>query len=259
MPLDGDPSDTGPNDTDTNDTDTNDTDTYDRDPAVGHRVDVARTLVNTRHGPAGLLRRPASRPWLTLVLGHGAGGGADARELGWLSRDLPPHGICVLRVEQPWRVAGRKVAARAAVLDEAWLDVLAGLERRTPLVVGGRSSGARVACRTAASVGALGCLALAFPLHPPWRPQQTRLPELQGSGVPTLVIQGERDVFGAAEAFLEVAGSIQIAPIADADHEFAVPRSSGRSASLVRVDVVGCVLAWLRELVRCRLDQGRDT
>ncbi len=221
--------------------------------------DGARTLVNTRHGPAGLFRTPASRPWLTLVLGHGAGGGPDARELGWLSQDLPRHGICVLRVGQPWRMAGRKVAARAAVLDEAWLDVLAGLERGTPLVVGGRSSGARVACRTAASVGALGCLALAFPLHPPWRPEQNRWPELQGSGVPTLVIQGERDVFGAAEAFPDAPGSIQIVPITDADHEFAVPPSSGRSAALVRADVVECVLAWLRSLVRSRPDQGYET
>lgn len=248
-----------PSDGDRRDTDAFDTDANVGDPAAGYRIDGVRTLVNTRHGPAGLLRTPASRPWLTLVLGHGAGGGADARELGWLSRDLPPYGICVLRVEQPWRVAGRKVAARASVLDEAWLDVLAGLERETPLVVGGRSSGARVACRTAASVGALGCLALAFPLHPPWRPEQTRLPELQGSGVPTLVIQGERDVFGAADAFHQVSGSIQIVPITDADHEFAVPRGSGRSAVLMRADVVGGVLAWLRELVRCRLDQGRDT
>lgn len=227
-----------------------------------------QTVIDTRHGPAGLLRSSAHRPWATLVLGHGAGGGADARELGWLATDLPVAGISVLRVEQPWRVAGRKVASGTAVLDESWLDALAQLERPTPLVVGGRSSGARVACRTATSVGAVGCLALAFPLYPPWRPEQSRLSELQGSGVPTLVVQGERDAFGTAADFPELPGSIRIVPVIEADHEFAVGRNCGRTSALTRADLVGCVVDWLRETVPApltptkvpsRLTPGRST
>jgi len=210
---------------------------------------LERSLVPTRHGPARLLRSPAERAWTTLVLGHGAGGGAQARDLGWLAHDLPAAGIQVIRVEQPWRVAGRKVAARAAVLDEGWFDVLAQLELATPLVVGGRSAGARVACRTAVSAGALGCLALAFPLHPPWRPEQSRLPELQASGVPTLVVQGERDPFGVAADFTELPDNCRVAAVIDADHEFAVRRGSPRTSALTRADLISCVLGWLREII----------
>ncbi len=209
---------------------------------------LERSLVQTRHGSAGLLRSPAERARTTLVLGHGAGGGAQARDLGWLAHDLPAAGIEVIRVEQPWRVAGLKVAARAAVLDESWMDVVSQLERDTALVVGGRSSGARVACRTAVAVGAVGCLALAFPLHPPWRPEQSRLPELRASGVPTLVVQGDRDPFGVAADFAGLPDSCRVAAVIDADHEFAVPRGSPRTSALTRADLIGCVLGWLSEI-----------
>ncbi len=213
---------------------------------------LEQTLVETRHGPARLLRSRARRPWLTVVLGHGAGGGANARDLGWLATDLPDEGVSVLRVEQPWRVAGKKVAARPAVLDEGWLDVLAQLHRETPTVVGGRSSGARVACRTATSVGALGCLALAFPLYPPWRPEQSRLPELQGCGVATLVVQGERDPFGTVKDFPGLPSQFRVTSLVAADHEFAVQRGSGRTAAETRADLVGSVLGWLHETVQAR-------
>lgn len=206
-------------------------------------------LVDTRHGPARLIRSPADAEWATLVLGHGAGGGAQARDLVWLARDLPRAGITVIRVEQPWRVAGGRVASRAPVLDQSWLDALSHLAGAAPLVVGGRSSGARVACRTATSAGALACLALAFPLHPPWRPEATRIAELQGSGVPTLVVQGDRDTFGPANAFPQLPGSIRIASLVGADHEFSRPRGSSGTAAQLRADLVGVVLTWLRELV----------
>lgn len=207
------------------------------------------SLVETRHGPARLVRSPVGHAWVTLVLGHGAGGGADARELRWLAADLPGEGVAVIRVEQPWRVAARKVAAGSAVLDEGWSDALGWVPRIGPLVVGGRSSGARVACRTATSVGALACLALAFPLHPPWRPEKSRWPELAGSGVPTLVVQGDRDPFGSAADFPELPGSIRIKSVDDADHEFSVRRGSGRTLASTRCELVGCVLGWLREIV----------
>ncbi|MDQ4038536.1 MAG: hydrolase [Actinomycetota bacterium] len=205
------------------------------------------TLLDTRHGPARLFHSPAQAPWATLVLGHGAGGGAQARDLVWLARELPPAEVSVVRVEQPYRVAGGKVAPRASVLDQGWLDVLLQLHTACPLVVGGRSSGARVACRTATSTDALACLALAFPLHPPWRPEVSRIAELRGSGVPTLVIQGDRDTFGSATDFPELPHSIRIAPLAGADHEFSAARRSSRTGAHLRTDLVGCVLAWLRE------------
>lgn len=194
------------------------------------------------------MRSSAAESWATLALGHGAGGGAHARDLGWLARDLPSEGIIVLRFEQPWRVAGRKVASRTAVLDECWMDMLASLRRDTPVIVGGRSSGARVACRTAGLVGAVGCLALAFPLRPPWNPGQTRWAELQACPVPTLIVQGDRDAFGTVVDFPELPAGIRLESVADADHEFTVRTGFGRTAARTRTDLVGHVLNWLRRI-----------
>lgn len=210
---------------------------------------VAASLVPTRHGPARLIASLAEKPSATLVLGHGAGGGAQAPDLRWLAEDLPATGINVVRVEQPWRVAGGRVAPRTQTLDQGWLDALAQLPRVTPLIVGGRSSGARVACRTAASVGAIACLALAFPLHPPWRPQDSRIAELLGSGVPTLVVQGDRDAFGPPTAFPPLPQSIRIEPLIGADHQFVAPRGSGRNAAVLRAELVGCARNWIREMI----------
>ena len=99
-------------------------------------------------------------------------------------------------VEQPYVVAGRRSPAPAKQLDAAWVAVLEDLESESPLITGGRSAGARVACRTAAQTGAAAVLCLAFPLHPPGRPEKTRQPELDAVPVPTLVVQGESDPFG---------------------------------------------------------------
>ncbi len=137
------------------------------------------------------------------MLGHGAGGGISACDLVAASDAARSVAVTVVLVEQPYRVAGRRSPGPAHQLDAAWLtviaalagDVLSGLE----IVTGGRSSGARVACRTAAQAGAIGVLCLAFPLHPPGRgddPAKSRLPELDAVAVPTLVVQGERDPFG---------------------------------------------------------------
>lgn len=155
----------------------------------------------TRHGQASVRVRPAADAVGALVLGHGAGGGVDAPDLRAVSAVAHEAGWTIALVEQPYRAAGRKAPPRAPVLDEAWLDVvralgsgeLAGL----PLVVGGRSAGARVACRTAASAGAAGVLCLAFPTQPPGRPDApSRVPELDGVDVPVLVVQGDRDPYG---------------------------------------------------------------
>ena len=201
-------------------------------------------LVSTPTGDARLIvDRSGRRARATLVLGHGAGGGVGARDLVALAAALPADGVTVVRVEQPWRVAGKRVAPAPATLDRGWLGALAHVEITAPLIVGGRSAGARVACRTALALGAAGCLALAFPLHPPRRaghpfdPARSRLPELLGAGVPTLVVQGERDAFGGPEA-LEAsrqhfpAGTVVI-EIPGADHSFAVLRGGSHTQGQV--------------------------
>ncbi len=153
--------------------------------------------LDTPHGPARAHVHPAERPTGALVLGHGAGGGVTAKDLQAASGVALELGLSVALIEQPYRVAGRKSPAPAAQLDAAWEAVIGALGfDGLPLVTGGRSSGARVACRTAAATGAAGVLCLAFPLHPPGRPEKTRLPELDAVTVPVLIVQGESDPFG---------------------------------------------------------------
>jgi predicted alpha/beta-hydrolase family hydrolase len=135
-----------------------------------------------------------------LVLGHGAGGGVEAPDLVGAATAARSAGLSVVLVEQPYRVAGRRSPAPARQLDAAWIAVVSQLRDDAlgglPLVAGGRSSGARVACRTADEVGAAAVLCLAFPVHPPGRPEKSRLTELEAVRVPTLVVQGESDPFG---------------------------------------------------------------
>jgi uncharacterized protein len=135
-----------------------------------------------------------------LVLGHGAGGGVTARDLVAVTKVARSEGIAVALVEQPYHVAGRRSPAPAAQLDAAWTSVVeqlaAGELRGLPMIAGGRSAGARVACRTAAATGAIAVLCLAFPVHPPGKPEKTRLGELDAVEVPVLVIQGVSDPFG---------------------------------------------------------------
>ena len=134
------------------------------------------------------------------MLGHGAAGGVGAPDLVAATKAAHAEGFSVALVEQPYRVAGRRAPAPAHQLDAAWLAVLEALKAGElaglPLVVGGRSMGGRVACRTAAAAGAVGVLSLAFPLQPPGRPTPSRLPELEEVSVPVLIVQGERDPFG---------------------------------------------------------------
>jgi hypothetical protein len=156
--------------------------------------------IATTHGPAKVHLHDAEKPPGALVLGHGAGGGVNAPDLAAATEVARSLGITVALVEQPYRVAGRRSPAPARQLDAAWLAVIDELAaeqlRGLPLVVGGRSAGARVACRTAAEAGAVAVLCLAFPVHPPGRPEKSRLEELDAVTVPTLVVQGERDPFG---------------------------------------------------------------
>lgn len=156
--------------------------------------------VETPVGPAQVqVDEPRGRARAVLVIGHGAGGGVDAPDILAVRAATVAVGVRVVRVTQPYRVAGRRTPAPAGQLDTAWLAVLEALRpewRRLPVITGGRSSGARVACRTAATAGAAGVVALAFPVHPPGRPEKTRLPEIDDVGVPVFVVSGERDPFG---------------------------------------------------------------
>ena len=157
--------------------------------------------IETPHGPARAHLHPADKPRAALVLGHGAGGGVSSRDLVTATNAALSEQISVALVEQPYRVAGRRSPAPAHQLDTAWTAVVEHLRegdlRGLRLLVGGRSSGARVACRTAEQTGAAGVLCLAFPLVPPGRAEaQSRLPELDAVTVPTLVVQGEGDPFG---------------------------------------------------------------
>nr|WP_233514816.1 alpha/beta family hydrolase [Micromonospora sp. LHW51205] len=158
--------------------------------------------MDTLRGRARFRFHPPADGATVLVLGHGAGGDVDAPDLTAVRDAVRDAGAGVALVTQPYRVAGRRAPAPAGHLDEAWTAVLAELRRRAPQVrdwvVGGRSSGARVACRTAAAVGAAGVVALAFPLHPPGRPERSRAAELL-TGLPTLVVNGDRDPFGVPE------------------------------------------------------------
>lgn len=163
---------------------------------------MARTVeIETPHGQARALLELLPRPPGAVVLGHGAGGGVEAPDILAAARAAARLGWSVIRVEQPYRVAGRRSPAPAAQLDVAWLAVVDRLRGKelagVRLVTGGRSSGARVACRTARAAGAAGVVCLAFPLQPPGRPNApSRLPELDAVDVPVLVVQGDRDPFG---------------------------------------------------------------
>ncbi len=181
---------------------------------------VEQVEIETPHGPARAHLEPMPDARGALILGHGAGGGVAARDLQTAGATAREQGFSVALVEQPYRVAGRRSAAPARQLDAAWLAVTARLAERElaglPLIFGGRSSGARVACRTATEGGAIAVLCLAFPLLPPRRaaaakPPESRLSELDAVSVPTLVVQGTGDRFGmppaaANRVVIQVAG-----------------------------------------------------
>jgi predicted alpha/beta-hydrolase family hydrolase len=160
--------------------------------------------IDTPHGPARAHLHLVDAPVAALVLGHGAGGSVTAPDLVAATEAALAAGLSVVLVEQPYKVAGRRSAAPVHQLDAAWTAVVeqlrAGELGDLPLIAGGRSSGARVACRTAAETGAIGVLCLAFPLHPPGRPEKTRQPELDAVQIPTLVVQGTADPFGMPAA-----------------------------------------------------------
>lgn len=205
----------------------------------------------TAQGPARWTVDAATSPRLALLLGHGAGGGIGTVDLTALAGALPGQGITVARFEQPWRVAGKKVAPAPASLDLAWREGVAALVPRldgVPLALGGRSAGARVACRTAADLGARAVLALAFPLHAPGRPEKSRVSELTSAGVPTMVVQGDRDPFGSASEVFEaiaLSAGIWVTTVTGAGHDLSLAKRADPSTDAVWRGLAGDVAAFL--------------
>ncbi len=161
---------------------------------------MSKLELDTPHGPARAHLHPAKGARGALLLGHGAGGSVDAPDLVAATEAAVAEGFTVALVEQPYRVAGKKSSPAPGKLDEAWVAVAERLRtdelKGLPVVSGGRSAGARVACRTAAQIDAVAVICLAFPVHPPGKPEKSRIDELDGVSVPALVVQGESDPFG---------------------------------------------------------------
>ncbi|MFD9221963.1 alpha/beta family hydrolase [Streptomyces sp. NPDC060064] len=207
-------------------------------------------IIETAAGDARITWYAAERARLVLALSHGAGGGIEARDLQGIAGVLPQERVTVALVEQPWRVAGKKLAPAPKTLDVGWRGVWPALQKPgLPVVAGGRSAGARVACRTAQELGAVGVLALSFPLHPPGRPEKSRADELLGAGVPTLVVQGGNDPFGKPGEFPE--GAYELVEVPYGDHGFGVPKRAGMAEAEVVSIITDAVAGWARGLREC--------
>jgi predicted alpha/beta-hydrolase family hydrolase len=203
--------------------------------------------VETDAGTARITWHPAGKPALVLAVSHGAGGGIEARDLRAIAHVLPEHRVTVALVEQPWRVAGKKVAPAPRTLDVGWRGLWPALAKPgLPVISGGRSAGARVACRTAVELGARAVLALGFPLHPPGRPEKSRADELLAAGVPTLVVQGGNDPFGRPEEFPD--GEYELVEVPYGDHGFAVPKRADITQEQAVAMVTDAVVAWAGSL-----------
>ncbi len=208
--------------------------------------------VPTPIGPGRWHIDAAESPRATLLLGHGAGGGVTAMDLDLLARKLPDSGITVMRYEQPWRVAGRKVATPPPQLDIGWrggVDALAAAGLLTDaLYFGGRSAGARVACRTAPDYPVAGVVCLAFPLHLPGRPEKSRAAELLTPNVPRLVLQGSRDTFGTPDEVRAAAGvdpGVRLVELPGADHSYRTPKAAEFTPADLRGRLLDAVLTFI--------------
>ncbi len=207
---------------------------------------VTTEMVATPAGDARITWHHAPGAHALLAASHGAGGGIEARDLRALAGALPGLGVSVALVEQPWRVAGKKVAPAPSTLDTGWRAVWPALEKAgLPIVAGGRSAGARVACRTATELGAKAVLALSFPLHTPGKPERSRAEELLATGVPTLIVQGGRDPFGRPGEFPELPAAMELVEVPYGDHVFGLPKSADLDEPAALALITGAVADWL--------------
>ncbi|MFK0190597.1 alpha/beta family hydrolase [Kitasatospora sp. NPDC090308] len=208
---------------------------------------AVQRIIDTPAGDARLHYHRAARPRAVLLLGHGAGGGVEAPDLRALAAALPAAGVTVVLAEQPWRVAGRKLAPAPAALDAGWpAQFAAAAEEGLPVYAGGRSAGARVACRTSAALGAAGVLALAFPLHPPGKPERSRADELLATGLPTLVLQGGADTFGTPDEFPALPATHRLTGVPHASHAFKTPKKAPLSQDEALELITRTAADWLR-------------
>lgn len=204
-------------------------------------VSLLHMEINTVAGPARVELDDVTAPKFLLVLTHGAGGGVASADLMAARRAGLDTGGTVARVLQAYRVAGASAPGSAQRQDAAWLDVITALRAShpgVPVIQGGRSNGARVACRTARAAGAAAVIALAFPLHPPGKadvPEKSRAGELRSVGVPVLVINGDRDPFGVPDA-------------ADADR-LVVLKGETHTLSKQRAAIASAITSWLNERI----------
>lgn len=202
----------------------------------------------TPRGPARLVveRSPGTTNRVALLF-HGAGGDSNAAVLVGVRDALLEAGWDVARLDQPYRVAGRRAPDRAPYLDEVALLAVEAVRSDGALLLGGKSSGARVACRIARAAGASGVVALGFPLHPPGRPDRSRADELTGAGVPVLVLQGTRDTFGTPAEIRAAIGrrrGFTLHEVAGGDHSFAARKAEGRSTSECLAEVAATAARW---------------
>lgn len=209
--------------------------------------------VETPTGPGRWFVDAATDPVATVLLGHGAGGGVTAADLSLLARELPRRNVTVARFEQPWRTAGGRVAVAPARLDLGWRAAVDFAEQQpwcsARLLFGGRSAGARVACRTAVDYELAGVVCLAFPLHLPGRPEKSRLPELLLPTVPRLVLQGSLDSFGGTAELAAVLGGasgVRLVDLPGADHSYRLPKGSPFTPADLRARLVAEVAAFCR-------------
>jgi uncharacterized protein len=201
-------------------------------------VTLPRVEIMTAAGLATAEVDRTVEPPFLLVMTHGAGGGVDSADLLAARRAGLALGATVARVAQPYQVRGARAPGSADRQDAAWLEIIAALREKlpgVPLIQGGRSNGARVACRTARQARASAVVALAFPLHPPGHPERSRLAELQGTGTEVLVVNGASDPFGIPPG----SGSIQVTVLPGETHAL-----SRRPEAVERA-----VETWLRKLV----------
>lgn len=217
---------------------------------MASRTTAVSEEIDTDAGMARVTWYEAEGARWVLAVSHGAGGGIEACDLQAVAGALPAHGVSVALVEQPWRVAGKRVAPAPKTLDVGWRGLWPALAKPgLPVIAGGRSAGARVACRTATELGAVAVLALSFPLHPPGRPEKSRAGELLGSGVPTLVVQGGNDPFGRPEEFPGGAdASYRLVEVAYGDHGFAVPKRAPIGPEEALKVITEGVVEWIASL-----------